>query len=57
MSVPRSPNRHLDEFRVVRKFDMSGGEIEFDRFAMFSRASSSVWPADAQPGSSGQTAE
>jgi len=37
--VPRSPNHHLDEFGIVRQFNVGGGKIEpngiLDIFACF----------------------
>jgi hypothetical protein len=30
--VPRSPNRYLDEFRVLRQVDFGRRKIEPDRF-------------------------
>ena len=31
--VPRSPNRHLDQFRVLRQFEIGGLEVQFNGFS------------------------
>ena len=31
--VPRSPNRHLDQFRVLRQFEIGGLQIQFNGFS------------------------
>jgi hypothetical protein len=31
--VPRSPNRHLDQFRVLGQFEIGGLQIQFNGFS------------------------
>jgi hypothetical protein len=31
--VPRSPNRHVDQFRVLRQLEIGGLQIQFNGFS------------------------